>query len=212
MAQKKSAPWTPADDAALLAAVVDFWRSAPPRAFQLSWASIGAMLPGRSGIACEQRARALRRSGPRQAAKEGAHEGAGGAGSSWSAHEDATLLAALTLRRSAQEVLLDWHFVSQCLYDRGAPRSANSIQQRWYNISRTPAALAAAAQLDAEAAQGRPASAAAPLAPARRPASAAAILAPASSPFHMLHGLRSAGAIDELTLRACWQAAAEAVR
>ena len=196
-------PWTAADDASLLAGVVAFWRVAPCR---LPWASISAMLPSRSRFACEQRARALRLAGPAAPACE---EGAGGgcAGSQWSVHEDATLLGALSLRCSPMEVKLTWQAVRE-----GAPalagRTVGSLQGRWGQISQSPAALAAAAQVAAEGAQRS--AARAPLPPPLPPPRAPPPQAPALSPFHMLHSLRSAGSIDEATLRVCWRAAAEA--
>jgi hypothetical protein len=200
--EQHRAPWTPAQDAALLAGVVAFWREAPSRIFQIPWASIAAALPGRSECGCEQRARALRCG--RQAApagEEGAPAG-GSAGAAWTAHEDATLQAALSLRRCPMEVSVDWH----CVQDGAlalAGRTPSSLYQRWQRLKRSPAAQAAAAQFKAEAAvaQRRGGSSAAASAPP---------LAPARGPFHMLHGLRSAGAIDEQTLRVCWRAAAEA--
>jgi hypothetical protein len=155
------------------------------------------MLPSRSPCACEQRARALRRAaGSAPAASE---ESVGGsAGASWSTHEDATLLAAQSLRRDPFDVVLKWQAVREGASTL-ADRSYNSLRRRWAQISHSPAALAAAAQVAAEGAQ-RGAARAPP--PPRAPA--------ALSPFHMLHSLRSAGSIDEATLRECWRAAAEA--
>ncbi len=193
--------WTPAEEAVLIAAVASYWYVAAPGDARISWASIASNLPGRTIFSCEQRARALRTGAVSQVPPVGGQEGAGGGGSAgeaWTAHEHATLLAAMSLRRGALEIPVSWQHVHD-----GAPllagRSTASLYNKWRSLSGTPAVLAAVAQFEAGMAQRSSASASAPLAPATL------------SPFSLLHSLRSAGSIDEQTLRVCWEAAAKAV-
>jgi hypothetical protein len=208
------APWTPAAASALLASVRQALLQPGPR--PVPWDHVferlrGA-LPGRTLRAMQLKYRY--RSRPRALA-EGAEEGedeaededaAGAARTQWSQAECAALAAAVQAGLARAELsVINWAYVEGLGAPGLAGRSRHALEKYWRRfLSQTPAAQAMLREVGEELAAGAPG----PLPPPPPTPSSSS----SSAPFRMLHSLRSAGAIDEATLRVCWRAAAEAMR
>ncbi len=185
--------WDAASDAKLLAAVVEFWRSGPKK---VPWRNVLALLP--PDWARTQGATMHRYSLGRRLAEggsQGGQEEAAGLGLPWTAREVSALDAAVAeASLDPTQSIIAWGYIHSLGVLPG--RSKNALSRRWKSLRLTPAAVLAAASAASAASTPAP--------------SAASSASSAPSPFHQLHALRSAGHIDEGTLRVCWLAAAAA--
>jgi hypothetical protein len=185
-------PWTTEEKDALLAGVRKFLLTGPKSIpWGWVWARVRGALPGRTKYSIQ----AYWHSRAKHAGGGGGGGGSGGFKSPWTHQETAVLASAV----AAAEGMPGLHTICWDYVARASPllasRSITAIGAYWrIALNKTPAAQAMLADL----------------LPPPHQQQQQQQQQPVQTPFHMLHCLRSAGSIDEQTLRACWRAAAEA--
>ena len=212
------APWTASDVSALIAAVRQMLLCGPTQVpWEHVWRQLRHALPGRTLTATRQQYWKIMHGRHEALAEEGEDDAAGGSKLPWSQAERAAVAAAARAGLASAELLtVSWTFVESLGAPGLAGRSRAALSRYWGNtLSQTPAARAMLREVSEELA-ARQQQAAPPqqqVAPQQQLAAPQQqLLLLLHAPFRMLHSLRSAGAIDEQTLRLCWRATAEAMR
>jgi hypothetical protein len=199
-------PWSAADIDALLAGVRHFLLHGDK---QVPWGwvftRVRAALPCRSLGAIQAHWRSCRHNKGAAGADDAAGAGDAGRGvkQPWTLQEEAVLRAAVEAAARTPGIhSVNWPFVLRHASPALAGRSQEAVAMYWSKtLSKTAGGLAMLAEVAGALAGDEGGGADAACAPPPPPQQ--------QSPYHMLHGLRSAGAIDERTLRVCWRAVAE---